>query len=249
MKYLRYEFQKWKRLHLWLIPLAFLTVLVLWMIANNSNSDAEALAQGYAYLLYQLPLINSLLFPVMTATVASRLCDIETKGGKLKELFTCQSKAAFYDCKFLAEMACLLLFIAGETVMVPILGNLYGFTDQLKLSDLARSCLIMVMVTAVVLSIQHFLSLMFANQIIPLFVGLCGSFLGLFSLYLPSSVSDKILWSYYAGFLTSRINWDKGSRRVWFTPVDFPVEKCLLFLLCGIAIYFLLRRIFLKKEL
>ncbi|MDR3891050.1 MAG: ABC transporter permease, partial [Blautia sp.] len=99
MRELTAEHQKQKRRRIWLIPLGFLVILYLWISVSRNSFYADDLAMGYSFLLYQLPLLNVVLVPVMTAVIASRLCDMEIKGNTLKLLYTLQKREKFYDWK------------------------------------------------------------------------------------------------------------------------------------------------------
>ena len=96
--------------------------------------------------------------------------------------------------------------------------------------------------------IKRFLSLMSANQIIPLLVGLMGSFLGLFSMYFPPAAARLVLWGYFGAFLPFGMDWDKDTRILSFYRVPFPTTIFILFVVFGILLYLFCRAVFLKKE-
>ena len=108
------EQQKQRRRRIWIVPLGFLVILFLWAFIGKRSLSAEDLARGYSYTLYQFPLLNVVLVPVMTAVIASRLCDMEIKGNTLKLLCTLQKLISFYDWKFIHELKYLLIFTIGE---------------------------------------------------------------------------------------------------------------------------------------
>ena len=64
----------------------------------------------------------------MVAVIASRLCDMEIKGGTLKLLFTLQRRSSFYNCKLLCGMKYLLIFTLGEVVLILACGQIFHFT-------------------------------------------------------------------------------------------------------------------------
>ncbi len=248
MRSLKQELGKTRHLLIWPIPLMFFGVLCLWHAWGNSNLSAEDLAIGYTDTFYQLPLLNTIFFPVLTAVLASRLCDMEIKGSMPKLLCTMQSRGSFYDFKFVHEALYFLGYVVLESLMILGMGKIYGFTEKLDGKAYAQFFVVSLCTGLLVMSIQHFLSMYFENQAASLIVGLTGSFVGLFSLYLPKEVSRWVLWSYPAAFLTNQMNWDKETREVWYTPIEFPVMKFILFLAAGMAIYILCRRIYLRKE-
>lgn len=59
------EQQKQRRRRIWIVPLGFLIILFLWASISKHSLSAEDLAMGYSYILYQFPLLNVVLVPVM----------------------------------------------------------------------------------------------------------------------------------------------------------------------------------------
>lgn len=244
----RIELYKGRHRHLLLVPLGFLLVLALWSGFSHRNLDAYDLACGYTRLFYQLPLLNCVLMPIMLSVIASRLCDMEIKGGTLKLLYTLEKKSSFYDLKFLHEFLYTMVFILGEGICIPVFGHMFHFTEPLSFSLLLRHVLCLVLAAFPVLCLQHVLSLMVESQIAPLFFGLAGSFLGLFSCFFSHNISRLILWGYFAAFLPYGLDYDRESRISTFYPVKFPAVTFILFTVFSLAFYAICRRIFLKKE-
>lgn len=242
------ELKKARHLKTILIPLGFLAVLFLWAAFSCTNASDYERAQGYANLFYELPLLNCVILPIMLAVLSSRLCDMEIKGQTLKLLYTLQEKSSFYDWKFLHEAFYLLLFGLGEGLIFPLCGKLFDFTDSLSFRLLCRHVGMTLLVGAVVLTLQHILSLCSQNQILPLIVGLIGSFLGLFSLFFPPAFARLILWGYFGAFPAYGMNYDAAARLCSFYEVPFPTGLFILFTLFGILFYLVCRHIFLKKE-
>ena len=61
------------------------------------------------------------------------------KGDTMKLLFTLQKRTGFFDCKYLTCMKYLLVFVAGQGIMLPVLGNVYHF-GRLKLPSCFCIC-------------------------------------------------------------------------------------------------------------
>ncbi len=238
------EFRKGRRLYLWGILLAVVGILTVWQLYDDLDADAKALACGYQNTFFQLPTLNALFLPLMLAVFASRLCDVEWKGDTFKLLYTLQNKARFYDCKFIHSAFYLLLFTILECMMVPFLGAVCGYTDPFKPLKLIQLAGAILLPGLLILTLQHYLSLTFANQVIPLFVGLSGSFLGLFANFLPPQVVRFIPWSYFAAFLTEQMHWDRDTREMWFTDIPFPAKKYVLLLIFTVLFYIALRQLF-----
>lgn len=249
MNELSVEYGKQRHLFVWMIPLAFLAVLFLWGSVGQRNLSEYDLAQGYSYLLYQIPILNCILMPVMLAVVSSRICDMEVKGQTWKLLFTLQNKDGFYDRKFLTEFLYLLLFCVGELGMVLLYGILYDYTEPIPGILFLRHLAATMLSGSAVLSLQHLLSLLCANQILPLLTGLAGSFLGLFSEFFPPALARLVLWGYFGAFVPYGIDWNDETQEVLLTAREFPWGLFLGFLIFTILFYFLCRHIFIRKEL
>ncbi|HBQ86615.1 MAG TPA: ABC transporter permease, partial [Syntrophomonas sp.] len=100
IKALSVEFQKIRHRRVWAIVAALILVQMLWSLWGIQRMDAHDLYQGWMYFLYQLPLLNSIMMPVIAAVVASRLCDIEHKGQTFKLLNTVMPAQRLFAAKF-----------------------------------------------------------------------------------------------------------------------------------------------------
>lgn len=72
------ELHKSRRLHNKLVSLAAALVALFWGTQVGSGS-ADRLRYGYSALFYALPLINTVMMPLATAVLASRIWDIENR--------------------------------------------------------------------------------------------------------------------------------------------------------------------------
>ena len=246
------EQKKQRYRKVWLVPAGFLIILALWMSVSMRNFTTDDLTKGYQWLFYHLALLNAIFVPVMLAVIASRLCDMEIKGSTFKLLYTLEEPGRFYDMKFLAEVKYLLFFSVGEILVILLLGRLFCISEPVRLLPFAQHFLAVTAVGAVLLSFQHLLSLLSDNQILPLCAGLAGSFLGLFSMFFPRSVSLCIVWGYFSIFSVSGISWgeipDGADYMEYMHYLDFPVPGFLLFLAAGILLYLIEKHIFKRKE-
>lgn len=249
MNKLSVEYRKQRHLYVWLIPLVFLAALFLWGMAGQRNLSDYDLAQGYSYLLYQFPVLNSILMPTMLAVLSSRICDMEVKGQTWKLLFTLQDKGGFYDRKYLTEFLYLLLFCLGQLGVLLLYSAMYGYTEPLPVMLFLRHLAATLTAGSAVLTLQHILSLLSVNQIIPLLAGLAGSFLGLFSMFFPRAVARLILWGYFGAFVPFGIDWNEEAKEVLLIPREFPAGLFAGFCAFTILFYLLCRHIFIQKEL
>lgn len=248
LHYASVEFKKTRHLKTILIPLSFLAVLFLMSAFTYHDATDYEIAQGCASLFYELPLYNCILMPIMLAILSSRLCDMELKGQTLKLLYTLQEKKSFYDWKYLHEAFYLLLFSCGEGLLFPLCKKLFGFTQSVSWGLICRHVGITLIVGAVILTLQHILSLCSQNQILPLITGLFGSFLGLFSMFFPATFARLVLWGYFGAFPIYGMEYDAAARLCTYYEVPFSTGLFIRFTLFGIVFYFICRHIFLKKE-
>lgn len=231
-----------------LVPLGFLGFQILWALWQVSSLKPQELPDGYMMFLYQLPPMNAIMLPLMLSVIASRICDMEVKGDTLKILFTLQKRTGFFDCKYLTCIKYLLVFVAGQGIMLPVLGTIYHF-GSLKISLYLLYLLVTFTVSAVILCIQQFLSLISENQLLPLGIGLAGCFLGLFSMFFPAPAARLILWGYYSVFSCVGMNWDSEINKILgYYEIPFPTVSFLMFLAAGALIYLICRTVIQKKE-
>lgn len=243
------EQRKLRTRYVWLVPVGFLALLLLWTLASVRNFDDMDLATGYQYFLYSMSTMNAIFMPVMLSVVASRLCDMEIKGNTLKLLYTLEKPGRFYDIKYLFELKYLIVFSAGETLGLILLGKVMGFTERIRPDMFAEHFIAMTAVGAVILSIQYVLSLISDNQILPLIVGIAGGFLGLFSMFFPAAVNRLVLWGYFGIFSVAGVDWQRTTdEAIYLYYQPLPAVSFIGFLIAGAVIYLIGKWIFLRKE-
>ncbi|WP_347487867.1 ABC transporter permease [Desulfoscipio sp. XC116] len=249
MKALAMEFQKIRRRRVWLIVAALIFVQILWSLWDIQGMDAHDLSQGWMYFLYQFPLLNSIMMPVVAAVVASRLCDIEHKGQTFKLLNTVMPAQRLFAAKFLCGALYMLTAVVLQLVFMVAVGYATGFDGNPPSDKLLYYLLFTTAVNLTILLLQQMLSLLFANQMAPLSVGLIGGFAGLFILFFPQSLERFLLWGYYGVLMSVRMDWDKTTRIVdfYYVSIDWPGFITLAVAFC--AIYMIGRTLFMRKEM
>ncbi|MEA4895279.1 MAG: ABC transporter permease, partial [Oscillospiraceae bacterium] len=197
MKALSTEFQKIRHHKVWLVVAAILFVQLLWEFWAFHGSTNRDLSQGWLYCLYQFPLLNSIMMPVVAAVVASRLCDVEHKGNTFKLLETVIPSGKLFDSKFVCGATYLILASLIQVIMIILLGKLKNFTGDLPYALLGLYFLFTSAVNLAILLLQQVLSLLFVNQMAALSVGLLGGLCGLFIMFFPTWLEKLVLWGYY----------------------------------------------------
>lgn len=249
MKAFVLEFFKTRRRRVWLIVAALIGTQMLWSLWGVEYMDAHELKQGWLFYLYQFPLLNSIMMPVIAAVIASRLCDVEHKGQTLKLLETVMPTGRLFDAKFLCGAAYVLAAIVLQLAVMTITGNLYGFKGAPPLPMFGYYLLFTTAVSLTILLLQQVLSLLFVNQMISLSAGLIGTFAGLFSMFFPPQVEKFILWGYYGVLMFVRMDWNPATRisNFYWAPIDWPGFVALMAIFC--AIYGIGRWLFVRKEM
>ncbi len=233
-----------------LLVLAFLALTFFW--ANWGLSDAlqSQIQDGYRMCFLQFSIIDTVLLPTMTAMLASRLCDAEVKGGTLKLLCTMERKSRLFDMKLLMGAVYLGAFVGGQLLMILAIGKIYGFGRPMEPRHVVYYVAEVFVVSLAVLLLQQVLSFFYENQIVPLAVGLFGSFVGLFAWFFPGNPLRLLfLWGYYSLLCFINMDWDEAARIVTYYDVPFETGYFILLLAVFTVGFAVGRCLFLRKEI
>ncbi len=245
------ELKKIRHRYIWLVYGAAFTVIFLWLGWCVVDMDSYGIAgQEYFYLLLSLSLMNSIFLPIALACAASRLCDIELKGYTFKLLCTMQPRHSIYHIKLFVNCLYLLAFSLAETALVPLLGHSLKASQPLPAPHICIFFFTTFIVSLVLYILQQSLSLVSGNQLFPLFLGVGGTFIGIFSAFFPSQAFFFRLlpWCYYMIGCPINMYYESSTRETTYFEIPFPTGAFLGFLLFGIILYFLGKTIFMKKE-
>ena len=248
MSLLRLEFFKCRRRKIFLVGLALIAAQLVWIFTSILRMDAADLRQGWMWLLYDLAMVDSFMLPLATAVIASRNCEIEHRGSTLKSLETLTTPGRLYNVKLLWGAIVLGLLMLLRTGLFLGVGYYEAFPGGIPYQAWGFFTIVSWAVSMMLYLLQQGLSLRFANQAVPLIVGLAGSFLGLMGLFFPNVVQRLLPWSYYGLFSQVAMDWDKASRVTTFywrqpQPLDIALFICwfLVFFIVG-------RTLFVRKE-
>lgn len=243
------EFQKIRRRRIWAIVAALVLVQILWSLWGIQRMDAHDLSQGWRYFLFKFPLLNSIMMPILAAVVASRLCDIEHKGQMLKLLNTVMPMGRLFTAKFLCGALYMITTVILQLIFIVAVGCAAGFEGNPPSDKLLYYLLFTTAVNLTILLLQQVLSLLFKNQMIPLTVGIIGSFAGIFILFFPQSLARLLLWGYYGVLMFVGMNWDRAARITdfYYRPVDWAGFATLTVMF--LIIYIAGRALLIRKEM
>ena len=244
------EFKKIRRRHIGLLYVGAWLFTFLWMAWAMSTMNLEEIdSQGYYYLLLSIPLLNAIILPTILACVESRICDIELKGNTLKMLCTMQPRHSIYHIKLAVSILYLLIFSLAETAMIPLLCHYYQISQPIPIKHITIFFFSTYAVSFVLVVLQQSLSLLSENQLFPLFFGVGGTFVGLFSWFFPNlPIRYMLPWGYYCVGVSVNMIYDETTRTTTYYTIPFPKEIFCLFLIFGILIYLIGKDRFMKKE-
>ena len=234
MKTLLVELKKSRHRHNALTAVSIALFVLMWAFYSSANIKDEELAQAYSGLLYALPMMNTVVMPLGTAVLASRLWDLESKEKNCRVLLTLQSRGQLFLGKLLAALLQILLIGAVETLGILLLGRNYPQPlDWGQFWWLAATTLA---VNAMLSCLWLYLSIRFDNQVPTLAAGMVGSLSGLFAAFLPPVVSYFMPWGYYIPLGTVRMDWNSQTKVVRYYTEAYPVW--LLALTVGLMVLF-----------
>ena len=138
----RLEFYKCRRRQIFLICAGLLGAELVWFGVYLARQDPEDLLQGWMLTLYNLAMVDAILFPLGTAVLASRNCEIEHKGATLKLLETATTPGRLYAAKLIWGALVLGAVSLVRTVLFVLLGIAMEFPGGVPWSRFAWFTLI-----------------------------------------------------------------------------------------------------------
>ena len=167
------ELKKSRHRHNALVAVGISLAALLW--ATQTGGKSEDVSQGYSGLLYAIPIINTVIMPLGTAVLASRLWDLESKEKCCRILLTLQSRASLFFGKAAAALLQIFLMVAAESAGILALGKWAGYTDALDFGQFWWLAAATFTVNAMLFFLWLFLSVRFDNQVPTLAAGMVGS--------------------------------------------------------------------------
>lgn len=229
------EFLKIRYRKMGLITAASMGFMALWLwYSLTSGSDIRP--EGYSVLLYDMGILQTLFMPLTLAMVASRLCDAEHKGSVWKLLYTMEEREWVYDFKIVIGSCYVVLLVFIQAFIIISAGLLLAVTQPLPVKELLYWLVGSLALSEGLFLLQLILAYCFENQLIPLMIGLLGSFLGLFALYLPQ-IYKFIPWCYYAVLTPVTMDWNKETRSVHYFLIK-PDEILLMVIICLVVLVY-----------
>ena len=245
MKNLKTEFQKLRRRHLWLIFAADLFVTFLWVLYVFHDLNLDRINETTGMLGTNLLLSNTILTPLLLAVTASRMCDIEQAGNTYTWIFTMQLPETFLASKLMAGGIHLLIFDLHQTIFYVALNQTY--TPGWNFHYL-EFFITVFPVHLFLFLLQLLLSLRFENQLLPLFISIGGTFIGLFSWFLNQIPLRYIQpWGYFAVLCNIGMNYNSTTRYSYYYFTSYPLVWLLVLLAAIILLYAIGKKLFVRQ--
>ena len=199
MRELKLEFYKTRRKNIVPMLLFLLAAEMMWAFASNSMSVSRNPDQAvWESILFMTASLNGLFMPLITAIVASRLCDMEHKGAAWKLLAALDvGRGRLYAAKFGCAGILLLLAVTAQAILMALYGLAQGFPGGIPAGWLLRFTGGTMLTTLAVLALQQWVATAVRNQAFALCLGMLGSFAGLTAALFPAGVRRLLIWSYY----------------------------------------------------
>ena len=227
MRTLYAELKKARRRHNLFVAVSISLFVLLWATQTGGTGEGR-LEQGYWGLFYAVLVMNTVVMPLGTAVLASRLWDLESKGNSCRMLLTLQSRKALFLGKTVVALLQILLIGIIEGAGIPALGKHFGFTELLDWGQFWWLAISTFAVNTMLFFLWLFLSIRFDNQVPTLAAGMVGSLSGLFAAFMPSLVGYFLPWGYYIPLSTIRMDWNRETRIVRYYSTPYPTWLLIL---------------------
>ena len=165
---------------------AMLLVQLLWGLWALSNPTDRELESGWLSLMYFLSLLDGIMVPTMMSVLASRLADIEHKGNTYKQLETLRNAGSLYHAKAVCGCIIIAVMFAVQFAFFIALGFHFGYAGNPDVKYYLLSYVLKLASNISLFLLQLALSMLFANQMIPLVAGLGGSMAALLLMFITT---------------------------------------------------------------
>lgn len=237
MRTLWLEFYKIRRRKVGLTMAAFLCVQLLWGLWAFHDPTPEEQAQGFLSLLYSIPVLDAIMVPPVMAILASRLADLEHKGCMYKQLETLRRPGSLYHAKAVCGLLITTVTFAAQYLLFILLGYALGYQGHPDAAHYLMSYGLKLASNSVLFLMQLALSMLFANQMIPLVIGLCGSLIGLLLMFVK--MYSFLPWGGNLNAAVVMMDWDPVSRISTYFYRDYsPVELAAVIMIFVWLVFF-----------
>ena len=231
MRQLRSEIQMYRRNRLWLPILGLFLFSIYWCSVSNNLQINKNSSDIFQILIFNLYTINNLIIPFSAALLASRMVMIDKKNRMYSVLFTNgENGIGLFLSKYVLGL--LILFIGFVCQLIFTFISSYQYHAIINKNEFILFIITMLLGSGTILLIQLLLSFVIQSSIIPIVIGLAGSFLSMLtSGVLAKQITIFIPWEYLSTLNPYTIN-DSGIHLSANYPLYFSLVILIhLFLL------------------
>lgn len=243
------EYQKTRRRYLLLLVLGISAVALLWALGGKLSEDARE--KGWYMLLYQMPLINVLILPMLAMLLSSRLGDLEHKNNMLGHLLCIAEWGKLYDAKLLYGFSMMLVGILVQWCGIILDGMfIHHFGGSFMIKEYLLLLLFTIAPSAAIYVLQHAVAMCCAKPAVPYIVGIVGEFAGVLSMFLPYRwFGQAIPWGYYGELMLVGSEYDRATRISTYFYREINWIGFAAIFIITVVIYLAGRIIFCRKEI
>lgn len=243
------EYQKTRRRYLLLFVFGMSAIALLWALHGELSEDA--VAKGWYMLLYQMPLINVLMLPMLSMLISSRLGDLEHKNVMLKQLCCITERGKLYDAKLLYGLGLMLAGILIQWIGIIVDGFFrHHFGGDFLLREYLLLLLFTIAPTFAVYVLEHTIAMCCKKPAVPYTVGIIGEFVGLLSMFLPYRILYYgTPWGYYGALMFVGAEYDRETRisTYFFREINWGGFAAIVII--TIVIYIAGKSVFVRREI
>lgn len=243
------EYQKTRRRYLLLFVLGMTAMGLIWALPGELRDDA--IEKGWYMLLYQMPVMNVIILPMLAMLVASRLGDLEHKNNMLRYLCTMTERRKLYDAKLLYGLGLMLASILLQWLGIIADGFFrHHFGGNFLLKEYILLLFFTIMPTFAIYILLHTLAMCCEKPAVPYIVGIVGGFVGLLSLFLPyRCLYYGTPWGYYGSLMLVGAEYNRETRISTYFYREVNWGGFAAITMITIVIFLAGRTIFCRKEL
>ena len=236
MKQLRSEIRKYNRNRLWLPILGLFLFSIYWCSVSNNIQINKNSSNIFQTLVFNLYTINNLIIPFSAALLASRMVMIDRKNRMFSVLFTNGGdEVGLFLSKYVLGL--LILFLGFSVQLIFTLISSKHYHTTVHSNELILFVVAMMLGSGTMLLIQLLLSFVIKSAIVPIVIGLAGSFLSMLtSGLLSKQITIFIPWEYLSTLNPYSIN-DSGIHPLTNYLLYFSLVLIIHLLLLIISIW------------
>lgn len=237
MKTIMLEFYKLRRKRILSMITIFISMEILWaFMALSMSMSRNPESVKWEVIIASISSMNGLFLPIISAIVASRICDMEHKGNTWKLLLSTNKKIShIYGAKYLCSTVLLCYGIIIQVTAILIFGIAKGVPGSIPIVLLIRFLISTMLTNLAILALQQWISFSIKNQAFALCLGMIGGFLGMSAALFPESLRRIFIWSYYTELSPVTYIYNDASLKCIIRTIDPKIVAVVL--LMGIFFY------------